>query len=81
MRSQTGEDEENEELIAKEDDLVSSIEVAVVEMRRLVRPSKNIDLLKVFVTVQRDYFEAASKSLTGLLADLDKISISDEDEE
>lgn len=81
LRSQTGEDEENEELIAKEDDLVSSIEVAVVEMRRLVRPSKNIDLLKVFVTVQRDYFEAASKSLTGLLADLDKISISDEDEE
>lgn len=81
LRSETPEEEESEELIAKEDDLVGAIEVAVVEMRKLVRPSKNIDLLKVFVTAQKDYFDAASKNLAGLLTELDNIKIPEEDEE
>lgn len=81
LRSQTAEDDENEDLIAQEDALVSAIEVAVLEMRKLVRPSKSIDLLKVFITVQRDYFDAAAKSLTSLLSGLDKIKVDDDEEE
>lgn len=81
LRSQTAEDDESEELIAKEDDLVGAIEVAVAEMRKLVRPSKNIDLLKVFITAQKDFFDAAAKNLSGLLADLGNIKIPDDDED
>lgn len=75
------EDEENEELIAKEDDLVSATEVAVLEMRKLLRPLKNVDLLKVLISAQKDYFEAGANKLTALLVDLDKIQFKDEDEE
>lgn len=75
------EEEENEELIAKEDDLVSATEVAVLEMRKLLKPSKNVDLLKVFVAAQKEFFDAASKKLDSLLTELDKVEIKDEDEE
>lgn len=80
-KSSGDEDEENEELIAKEDDLVSATEVAVLEMRKLLRPLKNVDLLKVLISAQKDYFEAGAKKLSALLADLDKIQFKDEDED
>lgn len=77
----TAEEEENEELIAKEDDLVSATEVAVLEMKKLLRPSKNINLLKVFVAAQKEWFELSAKKLTSLLDSLDKIEITEEEEE
>lgn len=80
-KSTSEEDEENEELIAKEDDLVSATEVAVLEMRKLLRPSKNVDLLKILILAQKEYFEAGAKKLASLLADLDKIQFKDEDED
>lgn len=76
-----GETEENDELIAKEDELVSATEVAVLEMRKLLKPSKNVDLLKVFVQAQKEFFETSAKRLDGLLADLGKIEFKDEDDE
>lgn len=75
------EDEDDEDLIAKEDELVSATEVAVLEMRKLLKPSKNVDLLKVLVTAQKQYFEAGAKKLAVLLEGLDKIAFEDDDEE
>lgn len=81
IRAQIGdeEEEENEELIAKEDELVSATEIAVVEMKKLLKPSVSIDLLKVFVTAQKEWFELSAKKLKDLLASLEKID--DEDHE
>lgn len=79
-KSSDGEEEENEELIAKEDELVSATEIAVEEMRKLLKPSTNVDLLKILVTAQKEYFEAGAKKLSGLLTTLDKIEFKDEDE-
>lgn len=73
------EEEENEELIAKEDELVSATEVAVLEMKKLLKPSKNVDLLKVFVTAQKEYHELSAKKLDALLSGLDKIEVQDEE--
>lgn len=81
IRAKYDEDPENEELIAKEDDLVSATEVAVLEMKKLLRPSKNIDLLKVFITAQKEFFEMSAKKLTELLGSLEKIPLASEDEE
>lgn len=77
----TSEEEENEELIAKEDDLVSATEVAVLEMKKLLRPSKNINLLKVFVAAQKEWFILSAKKLTSLLDNLEKIEIQEDEEE
>lgn len=74
-------DEEDEELIAKEDELVSATEVAVLEMRKLLKPSKNVDLLKIFVKVQKDHLETSAKKFASLLSELDKIEFKDEDDE
>ncbi|RCK55981.1 Protein GVP36 [Candida viswanathii] len=74
-------DPENEELIGKEDEFVSATEVAVLEMKKLLKPSKNIDLLKVLVRAQKEYFELGAKKLTELLNNLDKIPTTGEDEE
>lgn len=79
-KSSDVEDEENEELIAKEDELVGATELAVDEMRKLLKPSKNVDLLKILVTAQKEYFEAGAKKLAGLLSALDKIEFKDEEE-
>ncbi|SGZ47792.1 CIC11C00000003860 [Sungouiella intermedia] len=79
-KSSEDEEEENEELIAKEDELVSATEIAVEEMRKLLKPSQNVDLLKVLVTAQKEYFEAGAKKLAGLLTTLDKIEFKDDDE-
>lgn len=73
-------DEENEELISKEDELVSATEVAVLEMKKLLRPSKNVDLLKVFVQAQKEWFELSAAKLDALLTGLNKIEIDDEEE-
>lgn len=81
LRSELTEDEESDELIAKEDELVSATEVAVLEMRKLVRPSKNIDLLKVLVAANKEYLERGAKRLSSLLADLNKIEIKEDDDE
>ncbi|KAF6062578.1 Bin/amphiphysin/Rvs domain for vesicular trafficking family protein [Candida albicans] len=68
-------------LIAKEDGFVSATEVAVVEMKKLLKPSKNIDLLKVLVAAQKDYFEVGAKKLKEVLDNLDKIPTTGEEEE
>ena len=82
IRSKVDEtDQENEELISKEDELVSATEVAVVEMKRLLKPSKNISLLKVFVDAQKEYFEVGAKKLAALSASLDKIEVTEEEDD
>ncbi|CAI5757333.1 unnamed protein product [Candida verbasci] len=75
------EDPENEELIAKEDEFVNSTEIAVLEMKKLLKPSKNLDLLKILVLTQKEFFEVGAKKLDELYGNLDKIPISGEDEE
>lgn len=80
-KSTADEEEENEELIAKEDELVSATEVAVLEMRKLLKPSKNVNLLKVFISAQKEYFDVASKKLGTLISELDKIEFKDEDDD
>lgn len=80
VRAKESEDED-EELIAKEDELVSATEVAVLEMRKLLKPSKNIALLKAFVAAQKEFFELGAKKLAGLLSDLGKIEFKDDDDE
>ncbi|KAK6874956.1 Protein GVP36 [Candida tropicalis] len=74
-------DPENEDLISKEDEFVSATEVAVLEMKKLLKPSKNIDLLKVMILAQKEFFELGAKKLTELLKNLDKIPTTGEDEE
>ncbi|KAK6457603.1 Golgi vesicle protein [Scheffersomyces xylosifermentans] len=74
-------DQENEELISKEDELVSATEVAVVEMKKLLRPSKNINLLKVFVDAQKEFFELSAKKLAALSASLAKIETPEEEDD
>lgn len=74
-------EEENAELIAKEDELVSATEVAVLEMRKLLKPSKNVALLKALVAAQKEFFEMGAKRLANLLNDLGKIEFKDEDDE
>ncbi|KAK6460407.1 Golgi vesicle protein [Scheffersomyces coipomensis] len=82
LRSKVDEnDQENEELISKEDELVSATETAVVEMKKLLKPSKNINLLKIFIQAQREYFELSAKKLASLSASLDTIEVNDEDED
>lgn len=66
-------DEENDELIKIEDELVSATEVAVTEMKQLIQPSKSVNLLKVFVAAQKEWFELSAKKLDSLLTSLDKI--------
>lgn len=80
-KSSGDEDEENEDLIAKEDELVSATELAVLEMTKLLKPSTNVDLLKVMIKAQKEYFEAGAKKLASLLASLDTIEFDDEDNE
>lgn len=80
-KSETAQDEEDDDLIAKEDELVSATEVAVLEMRKLLKPSKNVDLLKVFVKTQKEHLEASAKKLGSLLTELENIEFKDEDEE
>lgn len=75
------EDQESEELIAKEDELVSATEVAVLEMKKLLTPSKNVELLKIFVKAQKEWFELSAKKLDSLLIGLEKIDVSEEDED
>lgn len=60
---------------------MSATEVAVLEMRKLLKPSKNVDLLKIFVKVQKDHLETSAKKLASLLSELDKIEFKDEDDE
>lgn len=79
IRSQVT-DEENEELIAKEDDLVGATEVAVAEMRKLLYPSENVNLLKILVSAQKEFFDMASKRLGSLMSELDKMDFNDEEE-
>ncbi|KAI5970468.1 hypothetical protein CANMA_000519 [Candida margitis] len=74
-------DPENEELISKEDELVSATELAVIEMKKLLQPSKNVDLLKIFVKAQKEYFELGAKKLSSLLTSLDEVKPEGEDEE
>lgn len=77
IRSKVSEEEENEELIKKEDELVSATEAAVIEMKNLIKPTKSVNLLKVFVQAQKDWFETSAKQLSTLLINLDKIDIKD----
>ncbi|EGW35258.1 uncharacterized protein SPAPADRAFT_58470 [Spathaspora passalidarum NRRL Y-27907] len=81
LRAKYEEDPENEDLIAKEDELVSATESAVLEMKKFLKPSKNIDLLKVFISAQKEFFELNAKKLGELLSNLSKIPINGEDEE
>lgn len=74
-------EDDNEELIAREDELVSATEAAVTEMKKLLKPSRNINLLKVFVNAQKEFFQAAAKKLETISADLDKIEFEEEDDE
>lgn len=81
MRATVGEDEENEDLIKCEDEYVSATEVAVTEMKKLLKPSKSISLLKVFVDAQKLFFEVGYKKLTALSESLDKIDVADEEDD
>ncbi|KAK6201388.1 Golgi vesicle protein [Scheffersomyces amazonensis] len=82
IRAKVGDnDQEDEELISKEDSLVSATETAVVEMKKLLRPSKNINLLKVFVQAQKEFFELSAKKLAALSAGLDKIEIPEDEDD
>lgn len=81
IRSKSEDDEENDELIAKEDDLVSATEVAVAEMKKLLKPLKNVNLLKVFVAAQKDFHDVAAKKLSALSDSLNKLEVDDEDYE
>lgn len=74
-------DPENEELINKEDEFVSAIELAVLEMKNLLNPTKNIDLLKILILAQKDYFEIGAKKLNELLINLDKIPTNEDENE
>ncbi|CAH2350887.1 protein Gvp36p [[Candida] railenensis] len=74
-------EDDNEELIAREDELVNATESAVTEMKKLLKPSRNINLLKVFVNAQKEFFQAAAKKLETISADLDKIEFEEEDDE
>ncbi|KAI5964871.1 uncharacterized protein KGF55_001942 [Candida pseudojiufengensis] len=76
-------DPENEELISKEDELVGATELAVIEMKKILNPSKNINLLKVLVQAQKEYYEFGAKKLSDLLTNLDKVSkeVEKEDDE
>lgn len=74
-------EEENEELIAREDELVNATEAAVTEMKKLLKPSKNLNLLKIFVNAQRDFFEESAKKLAEVSKELEKIEIEDDDDE
>ncbi|CUM64948.1 uncharacterized protein PRCAT00002566001 [Priceomyces carsonii] len=81
LRARYGEDEENENLIAKEDELVSATELAVSEMKKLLKPSKNVSLLKVFIDAQREWFEVSAKKLADLLKSIDAIEFNDEEDD
>lgn len=74
-RSKIGQDEESEDLINIEDELVSATEVAVTQMKSLLNPSKSVNLLRVFVSAQKEWFESSAKKLTDLLNGLDKIKL------
>lgn len=78
--SVTEESEDDEKLIEKEDDFVGAIELAVVEMRKLLTPSQSINLLKVFAQAQKDFFDLASSKLSGLITELSKVETAGDDE-
>lgn len=80
ISSENQQEEENDELIKKEDELVSATEVAVIEMKKLLKPSKSMNLLKVFLEAQKEWFDLSSKKLSDLLTDLNKIDVNDDDE-
>lgn len=80
ISSENQQEEENDELIKKEDELVSATEVAVIEMKKLLKPSKSMNLLKVFLEAQKEWFDLSSKKLGDLLTDLNKIDVNDDDE-
>lgn len=80
LRSKIPEDEENEELIAKEDELVNATEAAVLEMKQLLKPSKSVSFLKIFVDAQKEWFLLASKKLDSLSESLDNLDVKEDDE-
>lgn len=71
---------ENPEWIQGEDDLVAAIEHAVTAMKRLLFPAKSISLLRVFVQAQYDYFSASAAAMEGVLSNMDKIEVEDEED-
>lgn len=79
LRAVHKDDEENEELIAKEDNLVLATEVAVVEMKQLLQPLQNVNLLKQAVQAQVDFHQAAAKKLAALMESIDNIDIKDDE--
>ena len=80
FRAKHQEDEENEELIAKEDTLVLATEVAVVEMKRLLQPLKNVDLLKQLAQAQVEYHQEAAKRLQAMLDQVKSVDVKDDEE-
>lgn len=74
------EEEENEEIIAKEDELVGATEAAVVEMKKLLKPSKNVSLVQIFVNAQKEWFELGAKKLAALSDSLAAIDVTEDDE-
>lgn len=80
FRAKHAEDEENDELIAKEDTLVLATEVAVVEMKRLLQPLKNVDLLKQMAQAQVEFHQEAAKKLQAMLDQVKSVDVKDDEE-
>lgn len=71
--------EGDDKIVEKEDELVSAIESTVTEMKKLLSPTTNISWIKIFAEAQKEWFEIGQKKLAGLLENLEKIDL-EEDE-
>lgn len=79
-RAQSKDEEDDKVLLEKEDDFVGAIELAVVEMRKLLTPSENVNLLKEFAQVQKEFFATAASKLSKLITELEKVELKEDDE-
>lgn len=74
-------DEENEDLIKKEDEFVAATESAVAEMKTLLKPSKSIDLLVIFIEAQKEWHKMSLAKLDELSSNLQSIDTSEAQED
>lgn len=71
----------NNKLEAAEDDLVNKTTIAVKSMKKFLNPAESVNLIKIFTTIQLNYYKAAVKDLEGLLKDIEEIPVEEDDDE
>ena len=71
----------NKKLETAEDGLVNNTTQAVNSMKKLIDPLESINLIKIFIKIQLNYHQFIVNKYNGLLTEIDKIPIDDDEDD